>query len=73
MSNQISICRPQTLSIWKSLKFVVWERVKIHFSTSVALNPLLDMPTLGSFNSAANKDLYDVKNIDKWGYNFLIE
>ena len=26
--NQILNCRLQTLSIWKSLKFVVWERVK---------------------------------------------
>ena len=25
---QISNCRLQTLSVWKSLKFVVWERVK---------------------------------------------
>ena len=34
--------------------------------------PLPDMPLLGSCESAANK-YYDVKNIDKWGYNFLIE
>ena len=26
--HQVWICRLQTLSIWKSLKFVVWERVK---------------------------------------------
>ena len=25
---QISNCRLQTLSVWKGLKFVVWERVK---------------------------------------------
>ena len=31
------------------------------------------MPILGSSNSAANKDNYDVKKTDKWGYNFLIE
>ena len=30
------------------------------------------MPILGSSNSAANKDMMS-KNIDKWGYNFLIE
>ena len=30
-------------------------------------NPVLDMPNLGSSNSAANKDT------DKWGYNFLTE
>ena len=29
------------------------------------------MPIFGSSNSAANKD--DVKNMDKWEYNFLIE
>ena len=26
--HQIENCRLQTLSVWKSLKFVVWERVK---------------------------------------------
>ena len=30
------------------------------------------MPILDSLNSAANKDIM-VKNIDKWGYSFLIE
>ena len=28
--HQIRNCRLQTLSVWKSLKFVVWERVKDH-------------------------------------------
>ena len=27
--HQIQNCRLQTLSVWKSLKFVVWERVKV--------------------------------------------
>ena len=31
------------------------------------------MPILSSSNSAANKDLYDVKNMNKRGYNYLIE
>ena len=31
------------------------------------------MPIFESSNSAANKDNYDVKNLDKWGYNYLIE
>ena len=31
------------------------------------------MPILVSPNSAASKDIYDVKNNDKWGYKFLIE
>ena len=30
------------------------------------------MPILGSSNSVAKKR-YDIKNIDKWGYNSLIE
>ena len=30
------------------------------------------MPILGSSNSAANTE-YDIKNMDKWKYNFLIE
>ena len=30
------------------------------------------MLILGSFNSTANKDNYDVKNMDKWGCNYLI-
>ena len=42
---------------------IVWEWV----------NPLPDMPILGSPTSAANKDNYAVKNIEKWGYNSLIE
>ena len=29
--HQIQNCRLQTLSVWKSLKFVVWERVKDPF------------------------------------------
>ena len=37
------------------------------------VNPLPHMPILGPSNSAANKDMSDVKNIDKWGYNFQIE
>ena len=31
--HQIWNCRLQTLSIWKSLKFVVWERVKLFVAT----------------------------------------
>ena len=27
--HQVKNCRLQTLSVWKSLKFVVWERVKM--------------------------------------------
>ena len=34
------------------------------------VNPLPHMPILGSSNSAVNR--YDVKNMDKWGYNYLI-
>ena len=40
-------CGQQTLSVWKSLKFVVWERV----------NHLPDMPILCSSNSKVNKDI----------------
>ena len=32
---QISNCRLQSLSVWKSLKFVVWERVKSCFVTAL--------------------------------------
>ena len=38
---------------------------------AVPFNPILHMPILGFSTSAANKR-YDVKNIDKWGHNFLI-
>ena len=31
---QISNCRLQTLSVWKSPKFVVWERVNIQYQVS---------------------------------------
>ena len=34
-------------------------------------NPLPDMPILDSSNSAPNTDI--IKNMDKWGYNYLIE
>ena len=44
----------------------------MHVEGPVYLNPLPHMPVLGSSNSAANKDI-NVKNIDSWGYNFLIE
>ena len=39
------------------------------------VNSLPDMPILGSSNSAAKKKKkrYDVKNMDKWGYNYLTE
>ena len=33
-------CRPLTLSIWKSLKFVVWERVKLIIQYSLYQHPL---------------------------------
>ena len=36
------------------------------------INPLYDMPILGSPNSVANSDMMS-KNMDKWGYNYLIE
>ena len=35
-------------------------------------NPLPDMPILGSSNSATNKDMIE-RNVDKWGYNYVIE
>ena len=41
---------------------LVWKRV----------NPLRDMPILGSSNSKATKDMMS-KKMDKWGYNYLIE
>ena len=31
------------------------------------------MPNLGSSNSTVDEDNYDVKNIDKLRYNYLIE
>ena len=34
---------------------------------AVLFNPLLDMPILASSNLAANKEKYDVKNMDKYG------
>ena len=38
-------------------------------------NPLPDMPLYGSSTSAAKKkkNNYDVRNMDKWGYSYLIE
>ena len=39
----------------------------------LSINPSPDMPVLDSSNSAANKDNYNVKNMDKWGYIYLIE
>ena len=43
----------------------------LHFSS---INRLPDMPVLGFSNSAENKKItYDVKKMDKWGYNYLIE
>ena len=39
---------------------------------SPSLSPLPDMPILGSSNSASKKR-YDSKNMDKSGYNYLIE
>ena len=36
-------------------------------------SPLPHMPILGSSSSAVRKDNNDVKNMDKWGYNFQIE
>ena len=41
--------------------------------SSQVLNSLPDMPILGSSNSAANEDNYDVKNMYKWVYNYLTE
>ena len=35
-------------------------------------NPLPDMPILG-FKKFSRKCRYDVKNMDKWGYNYPIE
>ena len=32
-------CRQQTLSIWKSLKFVVWERVEYYYKRNLRLVP----------------------------------
>ena len=37
----------------------------------MSFNPLPDMPILDSSKSAANR--YDVKNMDKCGYNYLID
>ena len=39
------------------------------------VNSLPHMPILGSSNSAAKKKKkrYNVKNMDKWGYNYLTE
>ena len=51
--------------------YVVCDVKKWTMSHSINFNPLPHMPVLGSSNSAENKD--DVKNIDKWGYNCLIE
>ena len=44
------------------------------FATKMGVipKPLPQMPILGSSDSAANKNMI-FKNIDKWGYNFLIE
>ena len=35
------------------------------------INPLPDMPIFGSSSSAENKDIMS-KNMDKWGYNYLM-
>ena len=37
------------------------------------VNSLPNMSILRPSNSAANKDNYDIKNMDKWGYSYLIE
>ena len=43
----------------------------VHLHVYRSINPLPHMAILGSTNSAANKR-YDVKNMDKWGYNYLM-
>ena len=40
---QIWNCRLQTLSVWKSLKFVVWERIKI-YRPNMLLSKIWDSP-----------------------------
>ena len=53
-----------------------WRILDLFMSEATAdymvLNPLPHMPILGSSSSAANKDMMS-KNMDKWGYSYLIE
>ena len=37
-THQILDCRLQTLSLWKSLKFVIWERVNLIFPNTLILD-----------------------------------
>ena len=48
-----------SVSLWSFAKYSVTQRyIKLHFAESChSFNPLPDMPILGSFNSAANKDV----------------
>ena len=53
-------------------KYDLYKICIIMWRDTVTFNPLPQMPVVNYFNPAGNDDI-NVKNIDKWGYNFLIE
>ena len=57
--HQILNCRLQTLSVWKSLKFVVWDRVKHHLFLPVLLimvSQRVEIPLLDNTGSTFIKE-----------------
>ena len=68
----------QTICISQHITFcarIVKTRDKIvnYLTLSYPRLPHMPISGRGSSNLAANKDMNHVKNIDKWGYSFLIE
>ena len=60
----MNLDQDRILSFGKDFRGPAWLSGKV--------NPLPDTPILGSFSSAANK-VYDGINMDKRGYNYLLE
>ena len=50
----------------------VWVCIYVLICLVFCINPLPDMPILGSLNSAAKRDMMS-ENMDRWEYNYLIE
>ena len=63
---ELNVFSPQPVHI----AMLSWHFFHQYSTGTIFFNPLPHMPILGSFNSAANKA---GKNIDKWGYNYLLE
>ena len=61
--NQLRDCRLQILSVWKSVKFFVWERVK-----AIALNLYCSIPNI---NSIPNDKILDMTKLRAFADNKL--